>query len=258
MRATRAEPAECMDTQIPSQTSAKPQLIAPAWHTAALISLMLALSWWGAHRQSFSPVAVSPRPHGHIFPYTFMIIMEWLMIAFAWYGLRLKKVSFRELLGSERISAKSLFRDLGIAILFLIGSDTILGIIVIILHATRNEAVQRIVPQKTTLEIALYLLLALSAGICEEIMFRGYLQKQLFRLFGNESLAVLLQGIVFGAAHGYQGIKFMFALGVYGCLFGLLVRWRNSLYPGMMTHALQDSFAGLLAKHAKAAIWLIR
>jgi hypothetical protein len=42
----------------------------------------------------------------------------------------------------------------------------------------------------------------------------------------------------------------MLVIAVYGCLFGLLALWRRSLRPGMMTHALQDGLAGLLARYA--------
>ena len=247
----------CMDTLIPPEAPSEPKLIAPVWHTLALIALLFALSWWGAHRQSFSPVAVSTQPHGHILGYMFVIVMEWLMVLFVWFGLWLKKIPFGELLRDRRISIKSLLRDLGIAILFLIGSNIILGIITAILRAKRTQAMQNLIPHGKA-EVILYLLVALSAGICEELVCRGYLQKQLHGLFKSESAAILLQGIVFGTAHGYQGIKFMIVISVYGCLFGLLARWRNSLYPGMMTHALQDSLAGLLARHAKAVFWLIR
>jgi len=38
----------------------------------------------------------------------------------------------------------------------------------------------------------------------------------------------------------------MLTICVYGCLFGLLARWRGSLRPGMMAHFLQDGVGGLL------------
>jgi uncharacterized protein len=56
---------------------------------------------------------------------------------------------------------------------------------------------------------------------------------------------VLLQALIFGAAHSYQGVRGMITVGVYGALFGVLAVNRKSLRPGMIQHFMQDSFAGL-------------
>jgi membrane protease YdiL (CAAX protease family) len=45
---------------------------------------------------------------------------------------------------------------------------------------------------------------------------------------------LLLQALVFGAGHGYQGARLMLVITIYGCLFGWLAIWRRSLRPGMV------------------------
>jgi membrane protease YdiL (CAAX protease family) len=55
----------------------------------------------------------------------------------------------------------------------------------------------------------------------------------------------MMQAVCFGIAHSYQGVKSIVTITVYGALFGLLAIYRNSLRPGMIQHAMQDSFAGL-------------
>jgi membrane protease YdiL (CAAX protease family) len=97
--------------------------------------------------------------------------------------------------------------------------------------------------------MALWVMLALTAGICEEILFRGYLQRQFAALTKSTAAGLVLQGLAFGAAHGYQGVKYMCIIAVYGCLFGLLAIWRHSLRPGMMAHFIQDSVGGLAGRH---------
>ena len=96
------------------------------------------------------------------------------------------------------------------------------------------------------MESALFLLLALTAGICEEMIFRGYLQRQFTAWTGSTAAGIVLQGIVFGAAHAYQGLSMVFIISVYGCMFGLLAWWRKSLRPGMMAHFIQDAVSGLV------------
>lgn len=55
--------------------------------------------------------------------------------------------------------------------------------------------------------MSLWIVMALSAGFCEELIFRGYLQRQISDLTDSAVAAVLLQALLFGLAHGYQGIK---------------------------------------------------
>jgi membrane protease YdiL (CAAX protease family) len=95
-------------------------------------------------------------------------------------------------------------------------------------------------------EAVLWVLLSISAGISEEIVFRGYLQRQLTAFTGCTSLALFLQVAVFGIAHGYQGVRSCLAIAIYGSLFTLLALWRKSLRPGMIAHAWTDIAGGLL------------
>jgi CAAX protease family protein len=94
----------------------------------------------------------------------------------------------------------------------------------------------------------LWLALSASAGVCEEIVFRGYFQKQFHAFTGNVALAVVLQALVFGAGHAYQGMKQVVVISVLGALYGVLAAWRKSLRPGMIAHAWSDVFGGLLGK----------
>jgi hypothetical protein len=95
-------------------------------------------------------------------------------------------------------------------------------------------------------ESVLWVLLSISAGISEELVFRGYLQRQLTAFTGRASLALFLQVAIFGVAHGYQGVRNCLAIAIYGALFTLLALWRRSLRPGMISHAWTDIAGGLL------------
>ena len=71
---------------------------------------------------------------------------------------------------------KPIRRDLGIAGGFLLGSNIVLALLGRLLRATPNQAIRNLLPHGG-FEVALYLVLALTAEICEEIIFRGYLQR---------------------------------------------------------------------------------
>jgi len=99
-------------------------------------------------------------------------------------------------------------------------------------------------PRRPT-EIALWILLSLSAGFVEELVFRGYFQRQFEAWTGSRSLALLLQSLLFGVSHGYQGLMACARIAVYGMIFGVVALWRKSLRPGMMAHAMTDIIVGL-------------
>jgi len=94
--------------------------------------------------------------------------------------------------------------------------------------------------------LAAALMMGITAGFCEEVMFRGYIQKQFLAWARSDLAAVLLQAIVFGAAHSYQGARLALVITVYGMMFGVLAAWRKNLRPGMMAHAMQDTLSGLV------------
>ena len=95
------------------------------------------------------------------------------------------------------------------------------------------------------LEASLWVGLSASAGFAEELVFRGYLQRQLAALTRSPWAAWALQSALFGISHGYQGAVACAKIAIYGALFGALAIWRRSLRPGMLAHAATDILAGL-------------
>jgi membrane protease YdiL (CAAX protease family) len=93
----------------------------------------------------------------------------------------------------------------------------------------------------TALELLAWIAVAISAGFCEEFIFRGYLQEQCRWLTGGVAAGVVIQALIFGAAHGYQGWALMLTIFVGGLLVEAVVVWRKSLPPTMITHGAADS-----------------
>ena len=207
---------------------------------------MLAISGLSYYSQGLTPVG--GRQRNQISSYMAAIGMEWLVFGFIWLGLRLRKQRMRVVLGENWGGASHIPRDIGIGVLFLIAANLVLSLLGHLLKAAPNAALRSILPH-TPSQIAVYFLLTVTAGICEEVIFRGYLQRQFSFFFKNAAIGILLQGVVFGASHGYQGPKYMLIIVVYGILFGTLAQQRRSLRPGMITHFLQDLTTGVAAGH---------
>jgi hypothetical protein len=238
-------------TQEASQDQPPSEALAPAWHTAGVLLLLLSLV---ALSQLTLRSGQIGHAHSRVFGYLMTMAIEWLIVAFIWLGARWRGASLATLAGRFSLTLRSLARDLGLAVAYLIAANIVLGIIGALLgrfmHAATNNSLKNLLPH-TGLENAVFLLLALTAGICEEMIFRGYLQRQFTGWTRNTAAGIALQGILFGAAHAYQGPPMMIVIAVYGCMFGSLACWRKSLRPGMAAHFLQDAIGGLvLAKFA--------
>jgi membrane protease YdiL (CAAX protease family) len=97
----------------------------------------------------------------------------------------------------------------------------------------------------TPSEQALFNWVGLSAGLTEEVIFRGVLIWAL-GLTMPLWLAAGLSLLLFVALHRYQGTSGMFRVGVLGLLLTVIVLMSGSLWPAMLLHASVDIFNGLV------------
>jgi membrane protease YdiL (CAAX protease family) len=90
---------------------------------------------------------------------------------------------------------------------------------------------------------------ALTAGVCEEFIFRGVAFAMCHSLFPDMSIYFLplIPGAVFGIAHIYQGMTGVFKTGALGILLGYLYVATGSLLVVMAIHAMIDVSSCYLA-----------
>jgi membrane protease YdiL (CAAX protease family) len=193
-----------------------------------------------------SAAHASPRLAG----YLFTIAGEWLVFFFIWLGSRWGGASLRTLAGDFAPTWRSILRDLGLALAFLIVANIVLALesslLTRFLQAPSKEALRAFLPQRGA-ESAVFLLLTITAGISEETIFRGYLQRQFTVWTKSAALGIALQGILFGAYHAPLGLISVITNAVCGALlYGTLAAWRRSLRPGMIAHTLGDAVGGLV------------
>ena len=87
--------------------------------------------------------------------------------------------------------------------------------------------------------------LSLTAGVTEEVIFRGFLIATL-ALVMPVWAAALASMAVFILAHAYQGISGMIRITPITALMTVVVLLGGSLWPAMIIHALADAVAGAL------------
>jgi membrane protease YdiL (CAAX protease family) len=98
---------------------------------------------------------------------------------------------------------------------------------------------------RTGVERVAWIVVSVSVGVSEELVYRGYLQKQLGAYARRRGAGIVLQAALFGIAHADQGAAAAIRFAVYGIAFGALARWRG-LLPGMICHVGIDVASGLL------------
>ena len=100
-------------------------------------------------------------------------------------------------------------------------------------------------------ELPEYFLMCFSAGVFEEIVYRGYLINYCWYLFEGynyqQLLAVFLPAFVFSIAHFYQGGKAVIKIFVLAAVFGYLFIFSGSLLIVMILHFLLNAIGGLLS-----------
>ena len=217
------------------------EAVAPAWHTVLMLLVLAGLSFSGARKNIMN--------HGRVRIYLMIIAIEWITVAYIWYGISLRGVRMSELVGGGWARLGQVIRDLGIGLAFMIVGILTLSGLGHVLRDTQNETTRQLLPQSRT-EVILWLLVALTAGFCEEVVHRGYFQRQFGAFTKSATGGIVLQGLAFGAGHGYQGWKSMVLISIYGCMFGLLAVWRKSLRPGMIAHFVEDALGALPRRFA--------
>jgi uncharacterized protein len=99
-----------------------------------------------------------------------------------------------------------------------------------------------LVPQ-TSGERRGFWLLSITAGVCEEILFRGLLMWLITAWLGLVA-GVIISSILFGCAHIYLGAAHVPKTAIVGLAFAIIVVASGSLWPAIVIHAAIDLNAG--------------
>lgn len=104
---------------------------------------------------------------------------------------------------------------------------------------------------RTIAEARMWAGVSLTAGICEEVLYRSFLLWY-FEAFLDRGLAAIAAVVAFGLAHAYQGRRGMLATGVIGGLAMAAYLATDSLVAPIVFHATVDLVNGHIARVALA------
>jgi uncharacterized protein len=235
---------------VPPLPSSERRLIAPWWHTLTILlvylapSIIMAIMTLIRHPAPAASSAPSAPAHGvMIKSYAISIALEWAMAWWAWAGVHWRGGTLRDLTGGRWTSWRGVATDVAIALPFWVVWEGTAWLVHRMVDRIQTPTTPYQVPAGL-LEVSLWIMLSISAGICEELVFRGYLQNQFRAATRSVVAAIILQGLVFGLAHTYQGWKQVIVIAALGILYGALAAWRRNLRANMIAHAWSDIYEG--------------
>lgn len=213
--------------------------IASLWHTLLVLAVQGGISYRGIVHATQPQTLANP---DRIRIYERTMFVEWLVLGLVLLGVWWHGSPLQSVLGERWRSLRRFLRDLGIGVLFLVVAIVVGSVLS---HGIESSAARVILPH-TRNEMMLWIALSLTAGICEEALYRGFLQRQFIAMTRNVPAGILLSAALFGMAHGYQGAGQALQIVVLGAMGGILAYWCKSVRPGMIAHILQDVLGGLV------------
>lgn len=222
-------------------------LVAPRWHTALLVVLVVGVAALGTLLTSTS----GDLPRGARVPgpawvaFLPLLLVEWTLVLYVARIARPASV-LSELIGERWNTLDRALRDIAWAV----GATVVIVALELssssFFGTTRDASVAALFP-RTPAERAGWIVLATAVGFCEEVVYRGYLQTQLLAFTRSPAAAILGSAAIFGVAHLEQGGGAALRIAIAGAVLGVVARRRSSLVPGVLCHAGIDLAAGLLA-----------
>jgi hypothetical protein len=107
-------------------------------------------------------------------------------------------------------------------------------------HSSNDEDI------KMNRQLPAYIFMCITAGVCEEIIFRGFLITYTKTFFSSDLPAVVIPASVFALAHYYQRTLAVIKIFVLSLLFGIIFLESGSLWIVMFLHFAIDLAGGLI------------
>lgn len=173
-----------------------------------------------------------------------------LALALLFYAL---KIEWQPLLIWKEENNSIGFFLLSVFLLYLstIGA-AIVSAVPILLGMHENNALMKKIITTVTGHQAMIFFIALTAGVTEEIIFRGYILTRLLQGFKNNATAVIVSSLLFAALHyKYNSLRELIFTFLIGVLFSIYyIKYRN-IKAIIATHFLIDYINMNIATHLK-------
>ena len=143
--------------------------------------------------------------------------------------------------------------QIGVAGLILIGGYFLLSLKQLSNNSQNHQTIRKQLAyvewlMPTTAKESRYFILGVSitAGICEELLYRGYLM-QLLADYMPTYAVVIISSLAFGLGHIYQGPIHILRTALLGMVMALIYLATDSIIVPIILHAMLDMYGGAMA-----------
>jgi membrane protease YdiL (CAAX protease family) len=168
---------------------------------------------------------------------------EWSLLVCVWFLARSGNVRLFDFIGISR-SRRQLCREVCSGIGLAVGEATYSALPLLL--RTRHTPLHVDFVRPLSGEVILLIGVSLSAGVVEEIVYRGYLQRLLIDCLNNVWLAIGIQAVLFALAHLYEGNAIVVIIAIQSLLTGYLAYRLKNLRLVIVAHCTLDFLVGLL------------
>lgn len=216
--------------------------VAPWPHTAFMLAVLAMWALYGAMRSRAHIVSSMPRPE----LYAGQMMLQYMLVGTTIAGLYHRRHFLRAVLGD--FTTAGVLTDLGQGFLVYLGGwavTVVLGMAVSPIHLAHDRSAVLAIAPHSALEMLVWVGVSVTAGVCEEFVFRGYLLRQFTRWLHGATSAIALSAVLFACMHFYEGAAAVVQIGGLGAFYAYMAVRRGHLRHVMIAHFLQDALTGL-------------
>lgn len=186
----------------------RPKLVASYRHFLGFLGIVAAVLLAGLAAQQRATVGGGlASAHQRMIPlYLSAIFMNGMLVYFVWGGVRRHGGNLFDLIGGRWTGWRDLGSDLALAAPFWMLFKATAWSLAWLLGQDHAKTLDILLP-RGGLEVSMWITTSAMAGFSEELVFRGYVQRQILAMSGSTFVAVIGQGVLFGLMHAYQGWK---------------------------------------------------
>ena len=169
-------------------------------------------------------------------------ICMWLLLLFIVLWIYFVEKRTISSIGWKKVTVKSTFWGLGLGVVLFI----LFGVITMAIQTIGLELNQETAQLIAGQSIPFLLLIALRAGVVEEVLYRGYAFERIYSLTKSKWIAALVPVIIFTLAHLSWGIGHLVFVFIAGGLFMLVYILKRNLALIIIAHFITDVIALLI------------
>lgn len=223
------------------------RLIAPWWHTLAIVGILAFLALSGYLRAHSSPA-----PADYMLRSISAMISQALLTGAMIAGIYQRRAFFQStLLNRPQPWTQDLARGVMVYIIG-VGIIVLVGVVSRLSHViTPDRSLLVAILPHSWVQVIPWIGISACAGVGEELVFRGYLLQQARGLLGSAGGAVAATALLFGVMHSYEGWVAVVSLAALAAVYGAVTLRTGNLRAAMIAHTLQDFLTALffVARH---------